>query len=128
MHTKKEIKTSDWKRGKNVDKKEKKQMQQEAYNEYVKQVTPTHNLAANMAKAFLVGGVICVIGQFILNICRNYGLDKDTSGSWCSMLLVLLSVLINVAVSIVFNYLRFALILSIISVRGSPIAIAACTR
>ena len=82
MHTKKEIKTSDWKRGKNVDKKEKKQMQQEAYNEYVKQVTPTHNLAANMAKAFLVGGVICVIGQFILNICRNYGLDKDTSGSW----------------------------------------------
>ena len=63
-----------------MDKKEKKQMQQEAYNEYVKQVTPTHNLAANMAKAFLVGGVICVIGQFILNICRNYGLDKDTSG------------------------------------------------
>ena len=95
MHTKKEIKTSDWKRGKNVDKKEKKQMQQEAYNEYVKQVTPTHNLAANMAKAFLVGGVICVIGQFILNICRNYGLDKDTSGSWCSMLLVLLSVLLT---------------------------------
>ena len=41
-----------------MDKKEKKQMQQEAYNEYVKQVTPTHNLAANMAKAFLVGGVI----------------------------------------------------------------------
>lgn len=95
MHTKKEIKTSDWKRGKNVDKKEKKQMQQEAYNEYVKQVTPTHNLAANMAKAFLVGGVICVIGQFILNICRNYELDKDTSGSWCSMLLVLLSVLLT---------------------------------
>lgn len=78
-----------------MDKKEQKQMQQDAYNEYVKQVTPTHNLAANMAKAFLVGGIICVIGQFILNMCENYGLEKDTSGSWCSMLLVLLSVLLT---------------------------------
>ena len=78
-----------------MDKKKEKQIQQDAYNEYVKQVTPTHNLAANMAKAFLVGGIICVIGQFILNMCGNYGLDKDTSGSWCSMILVLLSVLLT---------------------------------
>ena len=37
-----------------------KQQKQKEYNEYVKQVTPTHSLAANMAKAFLTGGVICV--------------------------------------------------------------------
>lgn len=78
-----------------MDKQEKKQMQQKAYNEYVKQVTPTHNLAANMAKAFVTGGLICVIGQFVLNMCGNYGLDKDMSGSWCSMILVLLSVLLT---------------------------------
>ena len=35
-----------------------KQQKQKEYNEYVKQVTPTHSLAANMAKAFLTGGVI----------------------------------------------------------------------
>ena len=35
------------------------------YNEYVKQVTPTNNLFGNMVKAFIVGGVICVIGQVI---------------------------------------------------------------
>ena len=39
---------------------EEKQIQQKKYNEYVKDVTPTNNLFANMAKAFLVGGVICV--------------------------------------------------------------------
>lgn len=61
----------------------------------MKQVTPTHNLWWNMAKAFVTGGIICCIGQFILNVCENYGLDQKTSGSWCSMLLILLSVLLT---------------------------------
>ena len=48
-----------------VMKKEKispqEQRRNEAYNEYVKQVTPTHNLWTNMFKAFLLGGFICLI-------------------------------------------------------------------
>lgn len=75
--------------------KEDKQRQNQEYNEYVKQVTPTHNLWWNMAKAFLVGGMICVLGQVILNIAGNVGLDEETAGSWCSLLLVLLSVLLT---------------------------------
>ncbi|MDD6615238.1 MAG: SpoVA/SpoVAEb family sporulation membrane protein [Lachnospiraceae bacterium] len=72
-----------------------KQKKQKEYQDYVKQVTPTHNLFANMCKAFLTGGIICVIGQVILNICKGAGLDQDTSGGWCSVLLVLLSVLLT---------------------------------
>jgi len=72
-----------------------KERKDQQYNDYVKKVTPTHNLWANMAKAFLVGGIICVIGQFILNYAANMGLDKETSGSWCSMLLVLISVILT---------------------------------
>ena len=75
---------------------EQKEKKKQEYNEYVKQVTPTHSLPANMAKAFLTGGAICVLGQFILNTAMNAcSLDKDTAGSWCSMLLVLLSVLLT---------------------------------
>lgn len=74
--------------------KEKERLQKK-YNDYVKQVTPTHNLWWNMAKAFVTGGIICCIGQFILNVCENYGMDQKTSGSWCSMLLILLSVLLT---------------------------------
>ena len=74
---------------------EKKERQQKRYNEYVKQVTPTHNLWWNMAKAFITGGIICSIGQFILNMAQNYGLDKDTAGSWCSMILIFLSILLT---------------------------------
>lgn len=78
---------------------EKKQTQKEErdkkYNEYVKRVTPTHNLFLDMAKAFLVGGLICVLGQFLLNYGVSRGLDKETSGSWCSLILVALSVLLT---------------------------------
>ena len=76
-----------------MEQKEKKNQQ---YNEYVKQVTPTHSLPANMAKAFVVGGIICTIGQFILNMAtNNFGLDKETAGGWCSMILVFTSVLLT---------------------------------
>lgn len=72
-----------------------KQKQQQAYENYVKQKTPVHNLPANMAKAFVTGGVICVIGQSILNFCKSQGIDKDISGGWTSMILILLSVLLT---------------------------------
>lgn len=74
---------------------EKRQEQQKAYNEYVKQVTPTKSLPLRMGCAFVVGGIICVIGQIILNIAKHYGLDEKTAGSWCSMILVFISVILT---------------------------------
>lgn len=71
---------------------EKKQQQ---YGEYVKQVTPTHSLPLNMLKAFIVGGIICVIGQFILNFCEGRGLEKDISGAWTSLILILVSIILT---------------------------------
>ena len=81
---------NDLKNMKNNDAETSKQ-----YNEYVKTVTPTKNLCVQMIKAFLVGGIICVIGQGILNYCESLGIDKETAGSWCSLLLVLASVLLT---------------------------------
>lgn len=69
--------------------------QKQEYNKYVEQVTPKHNVFVNMAKAFLVGGIVCCIGQFILNYCKNIGLDKDISGSWTSLILILISVILT---------------------------------
>ncbi len=72
-----------------------KQEKQQEYQDYVKHVTPTHNLFLNMCRAFVTGGAFCVIGQLILNCCDRLGLDRETAGSWCSLLLVLLSVLLT---------------------------------
>ena len=73
---------------------EKKQQQKE-YEQYVKAVTPTHSLWQQMLRAFITGGIICCIGQFILNYAGSLGLDKQTAGSWCSLLLVLFSVVLT---------------------------------
>lgn len=65
------------------------------YEQYVKSVTPSHNLAANMIKAFLTGGLICTGGQWILNTARELGADTETAGNWCSLILIFLSVLLT---------------------------------
>lgn len=66
------------------------------YEEYVKKITPSHNLYLQMLKAFIVGGIICVIGQILLNYASNsLGMDKEMAGSFCSLILVFISVLLT---------------------------------
>ena len=50
-------------------------MKQNGYEKYVKERTPVRKLGPDMAKAFVTGGVICVIGQGILNYCEMLGLE-----------------------------------------------------
>ena len=72
------------------------QKKEQEYQQHVEQVTPKYNLLWRMCKAFITGGIICLLGQFILNYAtNNMGLDKETAASWCSMLLVLTSVLLT---------------------------------
>lgn len=70
-------------------------MNQQEYESYVKEKTPMHNVYANMAKAFVVGGCICVIGQVVLNYCKGLGLNEDIASSWTSLVLVCLSVFLT---------------------------------
>lgn len=65
------------------------------YNEYVKTVTPKHNLFLCMIKAFLVGGIICVLGQVIMNYCISKGITKEIASSWTSLSLILLSAVLT---------------------------------
>ena len=71
------------------------QKKQKQYEEYVKAVTPVHSLPLNMCKAFFTGGVICDVGQVILNYADYLCLDNYTAGSWCSLILILFSVILT---------------------------------
>ena len=63
------------------------------YNEYVEKVTPTHNLWTQMFKAYVVGGLICTLGQVINNVCTvALEMDVTTASSWTSIVLIFLSV------------------------------------
>lgn len=78
-----------------MDSKLSKEQEKE-YQDYVEQVTPKKNLWLQMIKAFFVGGFICTIGQAIIWIGMNqFGLDKEIAGTWCSVILVLTSVILT---------------------------------
>ena len=74
---------------------EEKQKQQKDYNKYVKEVTPTHSVVKNGFRAFLLGGTICTIGQVILNLVKSFGVNEEMAGSWTSILLILISVILT---------------------------------
>lgn len=62
--------------------------EKEKYEDYVKKVTPTTNVFLNVLKAFLVGGIICLIGQIIWNRAQAMGLDKDMASGWTNIFLI----------------------------------------
>ncbi len=72
------------------------EINKKAYNEYVKQITPTNSLWKNMLRAFIAGGVICTIGQAFSNCLMSvYGLDQQAAASWNTLALILGSILLT---------------------------------
>lgn len=69
--------------------------QQQSYEAYVKEQTPTHNVWLNMLKAFLTGGTICALGQVITHFCESLSLSRVQCSYWTTLLLILLSVLLT---------------------------------
>ncbi len=76
--------------------KEKNQnTKEEKYNQYVKDMTPKHSWFQNMCKAFIVGGIICTIGQGFINLYKSFGADTELAAAYTTLSLVLLSVLLT---------------------------------
>ena len=80
----------------NQQPRTEQEKKEQDYRQHVEQITPTYSLPMQMLKAFIMGGLICLLGQFILNYAtQRMGLDKETAAAWCSMLLVLISVVLT---------------------------------
>ena len=87
---KKQVKASD------VVKTGDKQVHDKLYNDYVKGVTPVNNRFVNILNAFWIGGLICVIGQGIMDAYMNWGgLDKEMAQIATSVTLVLIAVILT---------------------------------
>ena len=65
------------------------------YNEYVENVTPTSSAPRNCLWAFIVGGIICTIGQSIFNILTRFDVKEDEAYAYVSLILVLASVILT---------------------------------
>ena len=73
----------------------KKEMTNKEYNEYVKTKTPNSKVVLNSFKAFISGGIICVIGQCILMLLKKCGFDEETSAGYTSIILIFLGALLT---------------------------------
>lgn len=71
------------------------EMNKQAYDAYVKEITPTHSVLKNVARAFLVGGIICTIGQVIMNWLMGTGMDEKTAASWNLLILIAGSIILT---------------------------------
>ena len=63
----------------------------QTYQDYVNKKSPNSPIWKNCFNAFWVGGLICTIGQIIMNICKERGFDQNISGTIVSILLIAIS-------------------------------------
>ena len=68
---------------------------QKSYQEYVDKKSPNSPILKNCFNAFWVGGLICSIGQIIMDICKYNGLDTQLSGTVVSIILIGISTLLT---------------------------------
>ena len=58
------------------------------YQNYVNKNSPNSPIIKKCFNAFWVGGLICSIGQIILNICKSRELSQEISGTIVSIILI----------------------------------------
>lgn len=70
-------------------------MTPQEYQQYVQQRAQKSPLVKDVALAFVIGGLICVLGQLIQNGWSAAGLNQEDAGTATSCSLVLLSALLT---------------------------------
>ena len=66
-----------------------------AYQKIQDNNAPPENELLKCAKAFLVGGLICVIAQGIQEVLLQFGFTKETVGAPTTSILILISVILT---------------------------------
>ena len=70
-------------------------MSKKEYNRYVARLSGTSPTGKNLLNAFWVGGLICALGQLILNGWKLAGLDADSAGTATSVSLIFISAVLT---------------------------------
>lgn len=68
---------------------------QQQYSEMVKQASPNSPIFMDCVKAFISGGIICTIGQLLLNFYTGMDISEKDAALWVSITLIGLSALLT---------------------------------
>ena len=70
-------------------------MTEKEYGRLVKEMSPKSPMGRDCFNAFWIGGLICVLGQLLVNGYGAMGLEEEQAGTAASMTLVALSALLT---------------------------------
>lgn len=93
------------------------------YQKYVDEKTPNSPIWKNIIKAFIVGGIICLIGQGISDGLRSLELDDKTVSAVSSITLVFIGIFLT-AINVYNKIGKFAGAGSIVPITGFANSIA----
>ena len=93
------------------------------YQKYVDEKTPNSPIGVNLLKAFMVGGLICLIGQFINDFWTGRGLIKEEAATATSITLIGLGILLT-SINVYHKIGKFAGAGSIVPITGFANSIA----
>lgn len=99
-------------------------MTEKEYGKLVQSMAPKSPLLKDCINAFWIGGLICAIGQLILNGYTALGLDKTDAGTATSMSLIFLSALLT-GLSLYDNIAKYAGAGTLVPITGFANSIAA---
>ena len=99
-------------------------MTEKEYGRLVQKMAPKSPMGKDCLFAFLVGGLICCIGQALLNGYQALGLEKEQAGTVVSITLVALSALLT-GLSVYDDIAKFAGAGTLVPITGFANAIAA---
>jgi stage V sporulation protein AC len=68
-------------------------MSNQDYSKLVSERSKPSPMGKNMVWAFLVGGAICTVGQWLMNLFEGMGLDEDQAGTAVSVTLIFIAAL-----------------------------------
>ena len=99
-------------------------MTQKEYGKLVQDMAPKSPIVKDCLFAFVIGGLICTIGQLIMNCYTALGLDKTDAGTATSMTLVAISALLT-GLSLYDNIAKYAGAGTLVPITGFANSIAA---
>ena len=99
-------------------------MTEREYGKLVQQMSPKSSLGKDCIFAFVIGGAICTLGQFFINLYQSLGIGKTDAGTLASMTLVALSALLT-GLSLYDNIAKFAGAGTLVPITGFANSIAA---
>ena len=99
-------------------------MTEKEYGKLVERLSPKSPIWKDCLGAFVIGGLICTLGQVFMNVYANLGLDKTNAGTATSISLVFLSALLT-GLSLYDNIAKFAGAGTLVPITGFANSIAA---